>query len=212
MNVVKGDRPLSLLAASLVSELSRCGAQAERLQRDAYAELAAEVAVPAEVHEEHAAGATIDEQAVIANLEIARLNLRTRRGQKDVFLLDDAARSRLASRFTGVVAAVDGAELTIDDLLQLPDVERRMLQAFVTAALKRDARRQYLQTQGLLRDGLPHASISGGRITAKLILDSGPDGGVVARFANEKTVTKSTSQIVSELTFDFTVGAFPPIP
>ena len=42
---MKGDQLLSTLAASLLSELARSGAEAERLQRKVYAELAAEVAV-----------------------------------------------------------------------------------------------------------------------------------------------------------------------
>jgi hypothetical protein len=209
---MKGDQLLSTLAASLLSELARSGAEAERLQRKVYAELAAEVAVPAEVHEERAAGTTHEEQLAIADAHLSRLSLRARRGQKDVFVLDDAMRSRLASEFAGVLASVDGAELTIDDVLQFPDMERRTLQAFITAALKRDARRQYLQTQALLRDGLPHATISGGHVTAKVILTTGEDGRIVARFANEKNVAKAAADAISELTFDFTVGAFPALP
>jgi hypothetical protein len=207
---MKGDQLLSTLAASLLSELARSGAEAERLQRNVYAELAAEVAVPVEVHEKRAAGTEAEEQQAIADAHLACFSLRARRGQKDVFVLDDATRSRLASEFAGVVASVDGAELTIDDVLQFPEMERRTLHAFVTAALKRDARRKYLQTQALLRDGLPHATINGGRVKAKVILSTGDDGRIVARFANEKNVTKAAADVISELTFDFTLGAFPP--
>jgi hypothetical protein len=208
--LTKGDQLLSTLAASLLSELARSGAEAERLQRNVYAELAAEVAVPVEVHEARAAGTVAEEQQAIADTHLACFSLRPRRGQKDVFVLDDAARSRVAAEFAGVVASIDGAELTIDDVLQFPDIERRTLQAFVTAGLKRDARRKYLQTQALLRDGLPHATIHGGQVKAKVILSTGADGRIVARFANEKNVTKASADAISELTFDFTLGAFPP--
>jgi hypothetical protein len=175
-----------------------------------YAELAAEVAVPVEVHEKRAAGTAVEEQQAIAETHLARFSLRSRHGQKDVFVLDDPTRSRLASEFAGVVALIDGAELTIDDVLQFPDMERRTLHAFVTSALKRDARRKYLQTQALLRDGLPHATINSGSVKAEVILSTGADGRIMARFANEKNVTKAADAI-SELTFDFTLGAFPPI-
>ena len=49
-------------------------------------------------------------------------------------------------------------------------------------------------------------------MTAKVILSTGQDGRIVARFANEKNVAKTAADAISELTFDFTVGAFPPLP
>jgi hypothetical protein len=208
---MKDDQPLSVLTASLLSELARSGAEAERRQRNAYAELAAEVAVPAEVQEERAAGTTPEEQKAIAEAYLSRLGLRTRRGQKEELLLDDPARLLLAAEFAGVVAFVDGAELAIDDVLEGRVVERRTLLAFITAALRREARRHYLQTQTLLRDGLPHATIRSGRLTTKVILDTADDGRLVARLANEKNATNETFEAISELTFDFTVDQYPPM-
>jgi hypothetical protein len=199
-----------VLTSDLLTELARSGAEAERRQRKSYADLAAEMAVPAETHEARAAGATDEEQQEIAEAHMKRLGIRTRRGQKEL-VLDDAARLLLRDELAGVVASVDGKEITIDAVLGNRVVPRRTLLAFITAGLRRAARMRYLQTQTLLREGLPHATIRGGRITAKVILGRAEDGSIGACFANETTVESAGRDTVSELTFDFNVEAFPPM-
>ncbi|HYK04665.1 MAG TPA: hypothetical protein VE974_23130 [Thermoanaerobaculia bacterium] len=202
---------MSALAASLLSELARSAVEAERRQRSVYAELAAEVAVPPEIHEERASGGTVEQQQAIAEAQLARFGLRTVRGRKDQCIVDEAARTQLREVLGGLVACVDGVDLGLDDVLASPAIDRRTLLAFITAGLKRDARWRYLQTQTLLQDGLPRATISGGRLLTKVILGTDEHGEIVARLANDASVEQNDSQAVSALTFEFTVGAFPSI-
>src|ERR1700756_2189038 len=100
---MKNAQPLSALTASLLADLARSGAEAERQQRATFAELAAEVAVPAGGAEERAARG--------AEAHLAAFELRPSRARRDEFALDDAARARLRGTLAGVVASIDGAEL-----------------------------------------------------------------------------------------------------
>src|SRR5207302_11492981 len=97
---MKNAQPLSVITASLLADLARSGAEAQRQQRAAFAELAAEAAVPAEVHEERAAGA--------AEAQLATFELRRSRARKDEFVLNDDSGARLRGALVGVVAWCEG--------------------------------------------------------------------------------------------------------
>jgi hypothetical protein len=211
--------PLPELMALLARQLAESATMAERRQRDDYVALAAEVEGSLESYIDRAIGGTEKDRRTAAArcltdialpilpiLSILPKNLRLPNITDATMIgLDKAGCDRL----------IDLLGETIRDLFEAGSragtwyVEREKLERCVVEKLRRDAEKRYVDIRALLRAGVPRTQIRGGQLSAKLLLEENGSGTVLARLASTEA-TKGSGDVISTITIDFNVGAFPP--
>ncbi len=199
--------PLSELTALLSRELAESATAAERRQRDSYVALAAEFAGSIESYRERVIGATAAEQRArasgVLDAVVAPAQTRLAAADPKLLVLDDEQRARLVNELDapGTLfekALSDGAERWV--------TRREAIEALAIEKLQRAADARYRDARALLASGMPKTQIRGGKLEVKVVVRES-EGTVVASLADAQTA----AGLVSTLTVDFHLGAFPAI-
>jgi hypothetical protein len=175
------DQTLSDLTASLLQELARSAAAADRSQRDEWVALAAEVSVPLDDYCERAAGPQ----------------------QVERFMARFTGSRRLRRIPAARLAAIFGERFE-----GRGSVPREEVQAAVIEMLQSEAASRHRDISATLRARLPKVEMSRGTVDAKVLLRSSRNGTVTARLATPDAIPKA-HELVSTIRVEFNVGAFP---
>ncbi|HEY0140517.1 MAG TPA: hypothetical protein VGF48_06455 [Thermoanaerobaculia bacterium] len=206
------DPTLSELTASLVQELAHSAAEVDRGQREQFVALAREAAMPEEEFCERWVGRTPPEKSRLLERYIggvfsfipALIGRATKGLASHLIPLDDDARKALIDDLgDDVVPAIEAAP--VKGIAWC--IAREKLEQLVSKKLRNDAAQRHRELKATLRARLPKVEMSSGTVSVKVLLRE-TDGKVTARLATPESVAKS-SEAVSTVTVEFTVGAFP---
>jgi len=208
---MNADLPLAEFTALLARQFSESATVAERRQRDDYVALAAEVDGPLESYLDRTLGCTDSERREVAERYLSEVVMpmlsRSRKMAKldeTVLRFDRSGLDRLVEHFGESIreAIEPGAGASTWA------IERLRIDHLVREKLRWEAEARYRDIRALLRSGIPHTQIRGGKLSAKVLLQEGRGGSVTARLVSAESA-RDCSEAISTLTVDFTVGAFP---
>jgi hypothetical protein len=205
--------PLAEFTALLARQLAESASVAERRQRDEFVALAAEVDGSPESFIDRVIGGTVEERKTCVGQYIGNVITPLLTGGRKpnvagnddaLFRLDDTGLGRLIEHFG------DSVREAIDRTTEGGKwvLERTKLEEMILARLRREAEARYRDIRARLAMGVPKTQISGGTLTAKVLLLDDGNGSMTARMASPE-IAKESAAAISTLTVDFSVGSFP---